>query len=300
MFSYNNLLKWKIIFDISELNIGEIQKTCLSYGKAIKFGEYKCISKPENYYYVLNNEENTGLIKQCDISCETCQNGKSELTGDTNCITCKMGYFKTEDSNTNCMLENSIPENYLKNNSDNIFYKCHQNYKKCNDFYNAENDNMNCIECKTNFYFMYDTNNCYPMNFTNENNYYFSDEDNKFHKCFSSCSKCSQKELDEYNHNCDECLQEYYFEYNTNNCYNNSFLEEGYYLINENGKYVFKKCYEQCKTCSNSLINNDMNCISCKDNFYKIYGTNDCYNETLKEQGYYLKDNFFSSLWRKL
>ena len=53
--------------------------------------------KTWNYYYVLNNEENTGLIKESDISCGTCENGKSELTGDTNCITCKMGYFKTED-----------------------------------------------------------------------------------------------------------------------------------------------------------------------------------------------------------
>ena len=36
-----------------------------------------------------------------------------------------------------------------------------------------------------------------------------------------------------------------------------------------------------------------MNCISCKDNFYKINGTNNCYNETLKAQGYYLKENIF-------
>ena len=60
------------------------------------------------------------------------------------------------------MLENSIPEKNLKNNSDNIFYKCHQNCKKCNDFYNAENDQMNCLECKNKFLFMYDINNCFP------------------------------------------------------------------------------------------------------------------------------------------
>ena len=283
----------KIIFDITELNTGEIQKTCLSYGKAIIFGEYKCISKPVNYYYVLNNEENTGLIKKCDNSCATCENGRNDLTCDTNCLTCESGYFKTEDSNTNCILENLIPENYLKNNSDNIYYKCHPNCKKCNDFYNEENDDMNCEKCKTNFYFVYETNNCYSMNFINENNYFLSEEDNQFHKCYFSCSKCSKKELDKEHHNCDACLQEYYFEDNTNNCYNISFLEKGYYLRNENGNFVFKKCYEKCQTCNNTFINNDMNCISCKDNYYKINGTNNCYNETLIEQGYYLKNNYF-------
>ena len=41
----------KIIFDISELNIEETEKTCLDYGKAIIHGEYKCITKESNYYY---------------------------------------------------------------------------------------------------------------------------------------------------------------------------------------------------------------------------------------------------------
>ena len=131
------------------------------------------------------------------------------------------------------------------------------------------------------------------MNFINENNYFLSEEDNQFHKCYFSCSKCSKKELDKDHHNCDACLQEYYFEDNTNNCYNISFLEKGYYLRNENGNFVFKKCYEKCQTCNNTFINNDMNCISCKDNYYKINGTNNCYNETLIEQGYYLKNNYF-------
>ena len=39
------------------------------------------------------------------------------------------------------------------------------------------------------------------MNYTDENDYYFLKEDNKFHKFYSSCSKYSQKEFDEYNHN---------------------------------------------------------------------------------------------------
>ena len=220
----------KITFDISYLSTGETEKSCHSYGQAIIYGEYKCISKPTNYYYVLNNEENTGIINICDISCTTCNEGKNILTGNPNCLTCSNGYFKTEDSNTNCILESLIPENYFKNPSDNIYYKCYPNCKKCNNFYNSENNNMNCIECKSNLYFVYETYNCYEMSFVNENSYYFSEEDNKFHECYFSCLKCSQSEFDEEHHNCDECKSGFYFEFNTKNCYSNSILERGYYL----------------------------------------------------------------------
>ena len=36
-----------------------------------------------------------------------------------------------------------------------------------------------------------------------------------------------------------------------------------------------------------------MNCISCKDNFYKINGTDNCFDETLLSKGFYLKNFLF-------
>ena len=281
----------KIIFDVSELNNGETEKSCIDYGKAIFYGEYQCISKPGNSYYVLNNEENTGVIKLCDEACATCNEGKNILTLDTNCINCAEGYFKTQDSISNCLLESIIPENYFKNISDNIYYKCYPNCQRCNEYYNKETDNMNCLECATNYFFLYETNNCYEMSFVDENSYFFSENDNKFHKCYYSCLKCSQPELDENNHNCDECISGFYFEYNTKNCYDNSILERSYYLDNDD--LTYKKCYQNCKTCSNGFIDDNMNCISCKDNFYKKYESNNCYDISLTEQGYYLKDEIF-------
>ena len=48
---------------------------------------------------------------------------------------------------------------------------------------------MNHIE---NYYLLYNTKNCYSTVFIQDNNdYYFSSDDNKFHKCYSSCSKCN-------------------------------------------------------------------------------------------------------------
>ena len=288
----------KITFNTSDMSSGETEKSCLDYGKAIMPGKYECIEKPTNYFYVVQDDNNTGIIELCDEVCSTCTWGKNNLTNNTNCINCTEGYFKTQDSNTNCILESLIPENYLKNDSDNIYYKCHSNCQKCDEYYDIAKDDMHCTQCPKDFYFLYGTNNCYNMSFVDENSYYFSKEDNKYHQCYLNCLRCSQPGSDENNQNCDKCISGFYFKNGTQNCYNNSILENGYYLDNftispgENPTY--KKCYENCKTCNNTITNNsNMNCISCKDNFYKINGTNNCYNETLKAQGYYLKENIF-------
>ena len=289
----------KIIFDASEINPGESEKTCLDYGKSIFYGDYQCSTKPSNTFYVLNNEENTGVVEYCDRACSTCNGEKNSFTQDTNCIECSDGYFKTEDSNTNCILENLIQENYFKNANDNIYYRCYINCKKCSNFFDTENNNMNCDECIENYYFIYNTNNCYNMDFIQDNNnYYFSSDDNKFHKCYSSCSKCNVGGTYN-NHNCEECINNYYFEDNTKNCYNISYVDNGYYLDNytlSDGELPkFKKCYENCSTCYNYLIDDEMNCNLCKANYYKINGTNNCYKDDILSKGYYLKNNLFFS-----
>ena len=103
----------KILFNISEINPINNTGNCLYFNKSIFFNSYECISKPNNAYYVLNNLENTGVIKYCHNSCDSCL-GEYNST-DTNCINCAQGYFKIEDSNTTCILESLIPPNYYKN-----------------------------------------------------------------------------------------------------------------------------------------------------------------------------------------
>lgn len=66
-----------------------------------------------------------------------------------------------------------------------------------------------------------------------------------------SCPKGSQLELYEFNPNCDEYIDKFYFKENTKNCYNIYFLGRGYYFddftINERENPDFKKCYENWK-----------------------------------------------------
>ena len=154
---------------------------------------------------------------------------------------------------------------------------------------------MNCLECIDNYYFVYETQNCYSMEFTQNNNYYLSNDDHKFHKCFYNCEKCLIGGIDENNQNCIRCRENYFFEENTNNCYNITYIEKGYYLDNSSIISLpnFKKCYENCQKCNNGFIDNKMNCEICKENFYKINGTNNCFNRDLLNQGYFFKDNLF-------
>ena len=292
----------KIVFNISIIDNRETQKTCLDYGKAIIQGQYECIDKELNYYYVLNNEENTGIIKKCDESCSSCYEEKDNITQDTNCISCANGYFKTEDSNINCILENLIPENYFKNNSDNIYYKCYSNCKKCDNYFNEIKNNMNCLECIQDYYFVNETKNCYDLNYTKENAYYFLETDKKFYKCYISCSLCNKgKEFDNSKnkdiHNCLKCANNYYplrYDQNPNNCYNaDEMISNGYILVR---KY-WDICHENCDTCSASPLydsNNNLisqNCLTCYDNLFFVYNTSDCLNDSILEKGYYLDNN---------
>ena len=290
----------KITFDISDIIVNSDEnniKTCFDYGLSIFYGQYECIEKPSNTYYVLNNEENTGVIEYCHEACATCLGAQNSETQDTNCIICSDGYFKTEDSETNCILESSIPANYYKNSEDNIYYKCFPNCQTCKRIldHKADINNMGCESCISNYYFVLQTDNCFSNSFLDENiNYFFSTNDYKFHKCYYSCYKCSADGTNENNQNCDECIDDYYFEENTKNCFNYSYIEKGYYFDNFtiNVEFdelpKFKKCYEKCKTCTNYLIGEDMNCITCITDYYKIVDTNNCITD-ITVQGYYAK-----------
>ena len=123
--------EYRISFDITEIDPIKKIGTCLYFNKSIFFGEEICKEKPDNTFYVLNGNDNTGVIKNCSIACYYCLGDFSK--DNTNCINCSSGYYKTEDSDSNCILESLIKPNYYKNISDNIYYKCHSNCYNCSN-----------------------------------------------------------------------------------------------------------------------------------------------------------------------
>ena len=53
---------------------------------------------------------------------------------------------------------------------------------------------------------------------------------------------------------------------------------------------LFKTCESEPQLDErNNVIS--QNCLRCKDNYYFMNGTKDCYNDSIKEQGYYLSSN---------
>ena len=277
----------KIIFDISEINPEKKNGSCLMFNKTIYSGKFECIPKPENTFYVLDNDENTGVIKNCSLACETCigeSNGQN-----TNCLKCAKGYYKTEDSKTNCIINNLIPKNYYLNSIDDIYYKCHPNCYNCSNGYAS--DNMNCITCTNNYYFIYGTNksNCYNITLLNKG-YYL--KDNFFYPCDDNCLTCSEGKNITSN-NCLSCDNEnnLYLLEDLNTCKFSNY--SGYYL--DNNTKNLKKCHYRCKTCKGPYENNieanieNHNCIECADNFYNLpngsYPSN-CYDNATIDSWY--------------
>ena len=104
----------KVTFNITEMNSKEIG-SCLYFNKSIYYGQHTCKDKPDNTYYVLNGSDNTGVIKDCNISCKSCHGESNDET--TNCIECAQNYSKTEYANTDFIKEEIITSNYLNNES---------------------------------------------------------------------------------------------------------------------------------------------------------------------------------------
>ena len=57
----------KILFNISEINRDNIIGSCLNFGLAIFYGSFKCISKPKHTFFVLANDENSGVIDKYSL-----------------------------------------------------------------------------------------------------------------------------------------------------------------------------------------------------------------------------------------
>ena len=97
--------------------------------------------------------------------------------------------------------------------------------------------------------------------------------------CYVYCKKCDGNiELNENNYiinqNCLECIDGYHFKYDTKNCYNDSILEQGYYLSSEDSKY--HECNRQCKTCKELSTLHNPNCLSCLSGTYLFQLNNSC------------------------
>ena len=76
-----------------------------------------------------------------------------------NLTSCDNNYYYLEDSNICTSLR---PEGYYFDKEKNVFIKCHNNCAKCLNYSN-DDSNMQCLECKSGFFYNEKTFNCAPL-----------------------------------------------------------------------------------------------------------------------------------------
>ena len=152
--------------------------------------------------------------------------------------------------------------------------KCYPNCEEC--LYTSEDINsQSCLNCKSGFYFVHDTKNCFDKL---EHKYYFNYTAQEFYPCYKDCYSCNTKEINSTYMNCLACSIPFKFYEKNKNCLNcdkyvnfeqtQCFNEipDGFYLKDEE-KGIIDKCYKLCKTCSKKEVQIGskfyMNCDTC-------------------------------------
>ena len=110
-------------------------------------------------------------------------------------------------------------------------------------------------------------------------NYYFDTNDNAYKECMSYCKKCS-KGGDRYNHNCDECGDDYTFLDDVFAINNSCYLKcSNYYYFSVGLSEFSYQCCDICPDEYNKIIEPKKRCIDdCKkDNKYIYEYNNECY-----------------------
>ena len=136
------------------------------------------------------------------------------------------------------------------------------------------------------------------------NNYFFSEQDNQFKKCDHTCLKCNG----EGSNKCSVCKEDFYEiednDVNNKICHHKNEPLDGYYIDNYEQK--FKKCREECLTCSHysdvNLIDEttDTECLKCNiDNgFYpQVDNPSNCINTSTNIKHYFVSEDYKS--WEK-
>ena len=239
-------------------------------------------------------------INPCYSTCASCSQSSTSVSHQY-CLTCKNGYYLSTSKNCQSCYEKCKTCSYLGNadennctscfdnyflNNDNNCYECNGNCSTCTNFSDIENNIGNCLTCKENYYMEYGTTNCYDETYI-ENGYYLSEE--FFHRCGLNCKTCSGP-ADAVSNNCLTCdnCNGYYMLEDKHNCEKDDY--PGYYLDGD----ILKKCHENCLTCSSGFTSTEFNCLTCKENYYKIKDTNKCYDSSIISEGYHLNsDNFW-------
>ncbi|EAR89409.2 zinc finger lsd1 subclass family protein (macronuclear) [Tetrahymena thermophila SB210] len=294
---------------------GPSDSNCKVCNQDLSFLNGKCQKcETENSYYIdINNQ-----CLECDKSCKTCSSKDI-------CIKCKDGLSFNSNQATKLCAKCDLDSMYVKDpNGLNICQNCHINCKGCNG-----PNIQDCIQCKDQFSFNPNDKSCETCNiadgkYIDENNYcnkcdvtcktctgpgnrncklcaeglYFNDDKvcekcprEKFYitdfnyckKCHDSCLTCNGIS----DNNCLSCTED--FALNEDNRCQKCKTENGFFIANQKGIKVCKRCDSSCKTCHEQ---NNTDCDSCmNDSFLIDFDTKIC--QTCITENKYFQDGFY-------
>ncbi|KAL4465986.1 hypothetical protein ABPG74_004223 [Tetrahymena malaccensis] len=185
----------------------------------------------------------------CNSNCQTCDQSSS------NCTSCASNMYL---QGTTCQAQCDV--GYFPNAS-NVCTICTNNFPNC-----SECTNSNCLQCKSPYYIVKETNNCQlqcPPGYASTT----VNGSNQCIKCSNTlCKECSISNLN----SCISCFQSSSFPYlQVDNCVSN--CSSNYYLNNQNQCILCSSTFLGCATCSTSA------CLSCTNpNQYLDITTNSC------------------------
>ena len=90
---------------------------------------------------------------------------------------------------------------------------------------------------------------------------------NYSNNCYKTCLKCTELG-DENDHKCVECLYDYFFFENTDNCYSYFEIPENYFLYFLDNRLY--QCDKRCKSCYSFSENYTDNCFECTEDYKRI------------------------------
>ena len=253
-----------------------------------------CLKKVNSGYFLGKDEYGNKTWLKCADGCGTCSKAYDSINDEMNCLTCKNNsntQFFFKDNSSNCY--NKPPEHYYLKENNGIFkyYECSDNCLNC------EGVSNNCTSCKKDWEFNEKENFCY-CKCPGEGQFF----DFERMKCSSECSnKYYYKDPDKKH--CINCKDSNYYlliKNDSQKCISSSEIKEGYYVYDQNknsDEYKFnvvKPCYSTCLKCKlPSTDPQNQKCISCRENYYLVDGTDNCEKECNSDStinNYYVKD----------
>lgn len=224
---------------------------------------------PEGYYLA-----DSKFVK-CTSECSKCWHAKNSTA--TNCDECNKtgGYYPLSNDTTQCVNNNTKPENFFFDNANSQYQMCFESCGSCTELGNSID--TKCVTCfDDGGYHLIEINSrklCIDETKKNTDypNYYYSSKEQQYLKCSIECNTCEGSES-----MCKECNNAgKYYELVSSDiggsnkyCKGPEIKESGYYLDETSSPPQYKKCYSSCSLCDGGGNETNNNCSKCKTNYW--------------------------------